>query len=146
MIGAFKVGVRVKRAASLLWIPMEDESAGDLWAEGVRLFNQGRFFDCHEVWERLWKQSSGAEKLFYQGMIQAAAALLHVQRGEFSGARSTWAKARAKLEGLPAEHHGIALGDLRTAAAGFIAAALAGGYSPAPRIFTAACPRKDRRE
>ncbi len=116
---------------------MDDERAGDdeLWDEGVRLFNGGRFFECHEVWERLWKRSRGAERLFYQGMIQTAAAMLHVKRGQLGGARSTWAKARAKLDGLPAEHHGIALGELRTAIEEFIAAALSGCPLPErPRI------------
>ncbi|HZO80113.1 MAG TPA: DUF309 domain-containing protein [Candidatus Binataceae bacterium] len=110
-----------------------DERGGDaeLWREGVRLFNQQCFFECHEVWERLWKRSSGPEKLFYQGMIQAAAALLHVKRGQLGGARSTWAKARAKLDTLPAEYHGIALAELRAAADTFIAA---GFDAPAPRI------------
>lgn len=118
---------------------MEDEgaSAGDLWTEGVRLFNEGRFFECHEVWELLWKQSSGADKLFYQGMIQAAAALLHAERGELGGARSTWAKSRTKLERLPREHHGIALGDFRAAVDEFVAAALDGrSQPPMPRIGT----------
>jgi uncharacterized protein len=106
---------------------MEDDSAsaGDLWTAGVRLFNQGRLFECHEVWERLWKRSNGADKLFYQGMIQAAAALLHAERGEPGGARSTWAKARAKLDGLPREYHGIALGDFRAAVDKSISAATA---------------------
>lgn len=113
----------------------ERDDACGLWSEGVRLFNQGRFFECHEVWELLWKRSSGADKLFYQGMIQAAAALLHAGRGEFNGARSIWAKARAKLDGLPADHHGIALGELRAAVEKFIAAALAGGAClPTPTI------------
>lgn len=101
----------------------EGASTGGLWSEGVRLFNEGRFFECHEVWEMLWRRSSGADKLFYQGMIQAAAALLHAERGEFGGARSTWAKARDKLESLPPEYHGIALGDFCVKVGESIAAA-----------------------
>ncbi len=100
---------------------MRYKDAGELWAEGIELFNAGRFFDCHEVWEEVWKRASGEEKLFYQGMIQAAAAILHAERGNPRGARSTWDKARVKLELLPAEHMGIALGELRAAVAAFIA-------------------------
>jgi predicted metal-dependent hydrolase len=109
--------------------------ARDLWAEGIELFNAGRFFDCHEVWEEVWKRASGAEKLFYQGMIQAAVAILHAERGNPRGALSTWDKARAKLEPLPAEHMGIALGELREATAAFIAAMLVGNRTgPPPKI------------
>ncbi len=111
---------------------MLDEDAHDLWIEGIELFNAGRFFDCHEVWEALWKRTSGAEKLFYQGMIQAAAAILHAKRGNSRGARSTWDKARAKLDPLPAEHMGIALDELREAVDAFIAAARTDYQLPPP--------------
>jgi len=111
---------------------MPPKDARDLWVEGIELFNASRFFDCHEVWEEVWKQASGAEKLFHQGMIQAAVAILHAQRGNPRGARSTWDKARAKLEPLPAEHMGIALAELRDAVDAFIAAARAGARSASP--------------
>jgi uncharacterized protein len=114
---------------------MRGKGAHDLWAEGIELFNAGRFFDCHEAWEEVWKRASGAEKLFYQGMIQAAVAILHAERGNPRGARSTWDKARAKLELLPEEHLGIALGELRDAVAAFITGAFADRkLGPAPRI------------
>ncbi len=114
---------------------MRDKDAHDLWAEGIELFNAGRFFDCHEVWEEVWKRTSGAEKFFYQGMIQAAVAILHAERGNPRGARSTWDKARAKLEPLPSEHMGIALGELRHAMDAFITVAIAGGSAPPPTIL-----------
>ncbi len=82
---------------------------------GIALFNAGKFFEAHEAWERVWLRSSGEEKIFYQGLIQAAAALLHAERGNPIGARSMYAKARAKLDPLPAEYRGIALGELRSA-------------------------------
>jgi uncharacterized protein len=105
-----------------------------LWAEGIELFNAGRFFDCHEVWEEVWERASGAEKLFYQGMIQTAVAILHAERGNPRGARSTWDKALAKLGPLPPEHMGVALDELRAAMAAFIAAMLAGEALAAPKI------------
>ena len=114
---------------------MEDKDPHALWAEGIELFNAGRFFDCHEVWEEVWKRARGGEKVFYQGMIQAAVAILHAERGNWRGARSTWNKAHAKLDPLPAEHMGIALGELREATAAFIAAMLVGNRSePPPKI------------
>jgi uncharacterized protein len=113
---------------------MRNVNANELWAEGIELFNAGRFFDCHEVWEEVWKRASGAEKLFYQGMIQAAVAILHAQRGNQRGARSTWDKARAKLDPLPAAHMGVALDELREAVPAFIAGALSGRALALPRI------------
>jgi uncharacterized protein len=110
------------------------KSAIELYDEGIELFNAGRFFECHEAWEEVWKRSHGAEKLFYQGLIQAAVAILHAERGNRDGARRLYAKARAKLDPLPDEHMGLALGRLRRDLARFFEAALsdAGGAMPAP--------------
>src|SRR4029077_1564046 len=97
-----------------------------LFEEGIELFNQGKFFECHEAWEEVWKRSAGAEKLFYQGIIQAAVAILHAQRGNLDGAASLYAKASAKLDPLPSHHMGLALGELRDALKDFFAIALDG--------------------
>lgn len=52
----------------------------------ARLFNQGHFFEAHEVLEETWKQSSGADREILQGLIQVAAAMVHLQRGTRAGA------------------------------------------------------------
>jgi uncharacterized protein len=107
----------------------------DAFERGVALFNRGDFFACHEVWEGLWLRSTGAEKIFYQGLIQTAVAILHAERGNSRGASSTWRKAHAKLAMLPARHQGIAIGGLLDAVAKFLTDASASAELPArPRI------------
>ena len=59
---------------------MTAKTIAEHFQDGIDLFNAGRFFECHEAWEQAWLRSAGADKLFYQGMIQAAAAILHAQR------------------------------------------------------------------
>jgi predicted metal-dependent hydrolase len=105
---------------------MTASSTTEHFEEGIDLFNQGQFFECHEAWEQAWLRSSGAEKLFYQGLIQAAVAILHAQRGNLAGSRTLWAKASAKLSPLPAEHMGIALNELRQELERFFEAVWAG--------------------
>ena len=85
----------------------------DFYEEGIDLFNEGRFFECHEAWEEIWKRSDGDLKLFYQGLIQAAVAILHAQRGNLEGARSLYEKASIKLDKIPYEHMGLAIGEMR---------------------------------
>ena len=80
---------------------------------GVELFNQRRFFECHEVWEELWKPSAGETRRLYQGLIQAAAALYHARRGNRAGALAVWSKAEAKLELSPERHRGLSIATLR---------------------------------
>src|SRR5580704_13557603 len=108
------------------------KSPTEFFEEGIDLFNAGKFFECHEAWEEVWKRSTGDEKLFYQGIIQAAVAILHAQRGNLPGAASLYGKASAKLDHLPAEHMGIALGELRDALKAFFAIALKGERVPDP--------------
>jgi predicted metal-dependent hydrolase len=42
-------------------------------AAGVVLFDAGRFFEAHEVWEDVWRVETGARRLALQGLIQIAA-------------------------------------------------------------------------
>jgi len=83
----------------------------DDFARGVSLFNAGRFFECHEVWELVWQQSAGVKKTLLQALIQSAAALLHLERGNLRGAQSVWAKARARFQTHPRELLGYKLDD-----------------------------------
>ena len=89
---------------------MSQPESDALFAAGVRLFNQGNFFKAHDVWEQVWKNTDGEEKTFYQGLIQAAAALLHIQPGNSVGAISVYLKSRPKLDPVPAVWIGVELG------------------------------------
>jgi hypothetical protein len=108
------------------------KSPVQFFEEGIDLFNAGKFFECHEAWEQVWNRSAGEEKFFYQGIIQAAVAILHAQRGNLTGAESLYSKASAKLDHLPPEHMGLALGELREALKDFIAKATNGEPLPTP--------------
>jgi len=93
-----------------------------LLAEGIRLFNNGYFFEAHEVLEQAWKVAEGTDKIFYQGIIQAAAALVHVRRGNYTGAISVYLKSRPKLYRFPAVWMGIDLGQFRSELTRYFAA------------------------
>ena len=81
----------------------------ELYREGLRLFNDEDFFECHEVFEEIWSESQGDDKKFLQGMIQAAVALFHFGNENFGGAKKLYASAREKLSPLGEEYMGIAL-------------------------------------
>jgi uncharacterized protein len=104
----------------------------DFYEQGIDLFNEGRFFECHEAWEEIWKRSDGDVKLFYQGLIQAAVAILHAQRGNLEGARSLYEKASAKLDKIPYENMGLAVGELRIELSRFIEVACSADGSALP--------------
>jgi predicted metal-dependent hydrolase len=104
----------------------------EFFERGIDLFNEGQFFECHEAWEEVWKRSDGDAKLFYQGLIQAAVAILHAQRGNLEGARSLYEKATAKLDAIPPEHMGLAIADLRLELSKFIEIATSSKGLPPP--------------
>ncbi len=114
---------------------MELSRQAEIFERGIELFNEGRFFECHEAWEEIWLRAEGAEKLFLQGMIQAAVAILHAQRGNLDGARSLYAKAGAKIDSTAETHRGIAMDEFRDQLKQFFEVALSGGaISALPKI------------
>jgi predicted metal-dependent hydrolase len=80
---------------------------------GIELFNNRRFWHAHEEWEEAWLAADDPQiRLFYQGIIQTAAALVHWQKNNPKGLHLNWHKARAKLTGLPSEVMGLDLQQL----------------------------------
>jgi predicted metal-dependent hydrolase len=90
----------------------ESTHAFDLFQRGLSQFNEQHFFDAHETWEELWLASQGDDQRFYQGMIQLAVVLVHLQRGNPRGIRSVWKTAQTKFQGLPEVFRGIAWQEL----------------------------------
>ena len=77
----------------------------DLLEEGLLLFNRGKFYEAHEVWEDLWRATGDPVlKTCYQGLIQAAVGMHHLARGNSVGGRSQVGKSMRNLRaGLAAE-------------------------------------------
>jgi len=78
-----------------------------LFQEGINFFNAGRYFEAHETWEDLWRETEGPCRLFYQGLIQAAVGLHHLSQGNREGARGQLRKSLGKLEPYPPDCCGI---------------------------------------
>ncbi|MFM8475331.1 MAG: DUF309 domain-containing protein [Planctomycetaceae bacterium] len=69
--------------------------------EGIRLFNAGDYFECHDVLEDFWSEQTCPERPLFQGLIQAAVALFHFEEGNLAGACRMYLSARANLSGFP---------------------------------------------
>jgi predicted metal-dependent hydrolase len=65
-----------------------NESPPGQLLQGIREFNRGDWFECHETVEDLWVGAEGEVRDFYQGIIQIAVALHHWRNGNFGGAVS----------------------------------------------------------
>ena len=69
-------------------------------AQGIDEFNAGLFFQSHETLEDLWIVSPWPVRNFLQGLIQIAAAFVHLKRGEYAGSHRLLTEAILKLEGF----------------------------------------------
>src|SRR2546430_17199817 len=75
------------------------------------LFNAGEYWLAHEALETVWRSiiSDGNRDAarVWQGLIQAAAALLHQRRGNRHGVAAVGRAAPDKLAGPPPAHGGV---------------------------------------
>jgi len=63
----------------------------------VDLFNHAFWWEAHEAWEGLWSHAEGTQRLFLQGLIQLAAALLKHRLQSARGCIRLAGGARDKL-------------------------------------------------
>ncbi|HYQ87182.1 MAG TPA: DUF309 domain-containing protein [Bacteroidota bacterium] len=86
------------------------------WAEfahGVKLFNCGKFWHSHEAWEQIWLRHGEDERLFFQGLIQLAAAYHQlVAKASYRGLINNFGKAYDKLAVFQPEYLGVLVSPL----------------------------------
>lgn len=71
-----------------------------LWL-GAQRFNAGQYFESHEAWEEVWLDAAREMRHFYQGLIQVAAAFVHLRRNEYPGTVKLLHEGLRKLESYP---------------------------------------------
>jgi uncharacterized protein len=84
-------------------------SASMEFLRGARYFDEGRFFEAHDVWEELWMETTGRARVFYQGMIQAAIAYYHASNNNAKGAAHLMTRSIEKLEQCTPSLEGVDL-------------------------------------
>lgn len=83
-----------------------------LWVQGINLFNEGEFFECHEVLEDLWNLQGEPEKQLTQGVLQIAVAYLHLGRGNKIGALKLLRRGLPRLKAFRPTAAGIQVEEL----------------------------------
>lgn len=66
--------------------PRCGDSPPDGLIEGVRLFNAGEYYECHEVLEAIWRDEREPIRYLYQGILQIGVGLHHLRNGNYRGA------------------------------------------------------------
>ncbi len=66
---------------------------------GIRLFNEGKFWECHEDLEDPWMECNHqAAKYVFWAVIQVATALYHFENKNLTGASGMLNKAKEKFK------------------------------------------------
>jgi len=102
--------------------------------EGIGLFNDGRFFESHEVLEALYLDTDDANKPFLEGLIQLAAAFrIFADFGEVKGPARMVRQALIRFENYQPAFLLVRVAELSEGLEAWAKAAEAGG-APAPAI------------
>jgi predicted metal-dependent hydrolase len=101
------------------------------FAAAVALFNDGRYLACHELFEELWESTEGPDSDYYKGLLQAAMALHHLQKGNLAGAAKHYAGHRRYLARYVPAHRGVDVEALLRALGRALAPALVNGANAA---------------
>lgn len=116
------------------------EQPHPLLAEGIRLFNEQRWFEAHEVLERAWLDEPTALRRLYQGILQVGVGLHHARRGNLKGGLALLDRGMSLLAPFEPRRLGVDVERLvRDAAAARRALAAPEGlqcfdWSAAPRV------------
>jgi uncharacterized protein len=83
-------------------------SPDDAVRQAQRLIDEGYPFHAHEVFEGVWKATSGEHRGLWQGLAQLAVGLTHVQRGNPKGAVTLLRRGADRIDPYTAEPpHGL---------------------------------------
>ncbi|HUG34175.1 MAG TPA: DUF309 domain-containing protein [Anaerolineales bacterium] len=82
-------------------------------AEGLRLFNAGKYFEAHEALEIAWLDERGRVRDLYRGILQVGVAYLHITRGNYDGAVKVYGRSLRWLKDWADVCRGIRVEELR---------------------------------
>jgi len=78
------------------------------FVEGINKFNEGKFYECHDILEDVWFEIRGSSRRFYQGLIHLAVGFYHLtRRNHLNGTLSQLNKGINKLSEYSPEFQGI---------------------------------------
>ncbi len=100
-----------------------------LYLRGIEQFNRRRYFDSHESWEGLWIVEPEPKRSFYKGLIQAAVALYHLERGNSHGARKLLQGSRRYLTAFRPTYLGLDVDRFLISLERFVERTLAGPHA-----------------
>ena len=91
----------------------EEEKKEQLFSDGLRAYEENKFFEAHELWEELWSEYYLADRTLIQGLIQLTVSFVHLGNGNLNGAKSLLNKSAEKFSSFSGVHRGINIDNLK---------------------------------
>ena len=88
-----------------------DESSPTL-DRGIREFNSGDFYACHDTLEAIWMGAETSEKPFYQGILQIAVAFYHLGNLNWRGGAILMGEGIHRLGRFEPSYENVQVDDL----------------------------------
>src|ERR1700752_827097 len=82
-------------------------------AQGLRLFNAGKYFEAHEALEIAWLEEQGKVRELYRGILQIAVVYLTATRRDYNGVIKVYGRSQKWLKDWPETCRGINVGQLQ---------------------------------
>ena len=89
---------------SIPQLSFENESK---FIKGVELFNQKEWYLAHDVFEEIWHNINGLERITIQAILQIAVAEVHLGNGNISGAVILYGEGFGRLSNKNLPNLGI---------------------------------------
>lgn len=89
------------------------EALSDLAVEGIKRFNQGEYYPCHDYLEEAWMADQGPGRDLYRSILQIAISYYQIERGNYRGAVKMLLRVRQWLDPLPDVCRGVNVARLR---------------------------------
>ena len=93
---------------------MDDIKKMDILFERGKIeYQNGNFFDAHEIWEDLWSDYYFPDRKFVQGLIQLSVSFVHLKNGNMIGAKNLLKKSQGKFMEYEGIHRSIDINTLK---------------------------------
>jgi predicted metal-dependent hydrolase len=83
----------------------------------IEQFNSGDYYACHDTLEEIWHGAWQEDRHFYQGILQVAVGLYHLQNRNWRGAMILLGEGISRLPEYEPSYHGVMVTELRDGAA-----------------------------
>jgi hypothetical protein len=80
-----------------MWGMASDEHFRLALSQGAHLMSRAAYFEAHECFEAVWRESTGDTRLLFHGLVQLAASYEQLRLGRARASARTFQRALAKL-------------------------------------------------